>query len=113
MTFYDGSTVRVTATVTDFDGNEVTSENAETAVVTILDTSGNYIVNNADLTWDSDESYWYYDWQSAIAGSWTALCLFAGSLFKVFNYATIRVKPLKIEPTGIRTSLTNDPNDPS
>lgn len=105
MTAYDGATVRIKATATDYDGNAVTSSGVTSAVVSIYDQSGNYAVTNAALTWNATTSYWYYDWQNALPGTFTAVCTFTGTNFEAFDYDTFLVSPLKVNPTGKPTPI--------
>jgi len=112
MAIYDGETVRLKATVTDFNGASVDNTGVTGAKVSLYDPSGNYVFQNQDLTYNSVDGYWYFDWQEALPGTFTSLYVFEGSQFEVFEYGTIRVKHLKVEPSGLPTPITNDPNDP-
>lgn len=97
---YEGETIRIVATVTDFDGNVLTDTDVTSAQVNLYDGSGNYVFQNQDLTWDTTQTYWYYDWQNSLTGNWIAQCIFIGSVFEVYNYVNVKVRAPKITPTG-------------
>ena len=107
MALYDGETIRIKATVTDFDGNPVTPTEISSAVVSLYDDLNNYVFQNVALSWNSTLNYFYYDWQDALPGTFTSLCVFTGFGYEVFDYGSVRVKPLKFTPTGDPTTIVN------
>jgi hypothetical protein len=97
---YEGETVRITATVDDYDSNPVLPADVTSAVINLYDGAGNYVFLGEVLTYDDVEAYWYYDWQTSRAGGWIAQCVFTGAEYEVFEYVTVKVKAPKIVPTG-------------
>lgn len=106
MANYDGETVRIKVTVTDYDDTPVTGSDVSSAVIDLYDSAGNYVFRNQALTWLGSKAYWYFDWQAALPGTFTSVSTFTGANFEVFEYGTVRVKPLKVTPTGQPTPIT-------
>lgn len=114
MALYDGETARVKVTATDFNDKPVTDTDVVSATLLLLDTAGNYVplssgatpAGTVALTYDSNLAYWYYDWQNALPGTFTSIATFTGTDFEVFEYGTVRIKPLKVTPTGQPTPIT-------
>lgn len=102
---YDGETTRIKITVDDFDDQPVTNVQVISAIVNLYDSVGNFVFTNVALTWSSVNKYWYYDWPAALPGTFLAQGVFTGAGFEVFGYGTVRVKPLKIIPTGNPTPI--------
>jgi hypothetical protein len=103
---YEGETVRITATVTDFDGDPIVPAEVTSAVVNLYDGSGNYVFTDTPLTYqdvgpETPTAYWFYDWQDILVGSWIAQCVFTGAAYEVYEYVTVKVKAPKIAPTGL------------
>lgn len=111
MAIYDGETVRIKATLIDFNDQPVGPTQVTSAKVSLYDSSFNYAFQNVDLTWNSVDSYWYYDWPAALPGTWKSICTFEGPGFEAFEYGTVRVKPLKFVPTGQPTTITGQEDD--
>lgn len=102
---YAGETIRITATVSDFDGDPLVPDEVTSAVINLYDGLGNYVFEGNTLTYEpvgpeTTTAYWYYDWQDAALGSWVAQCVFTGVSYEVFEYVTVKVKAPKITPTG-------------
>jgi hypothetical protein len=63
MTTYAGEEFRITATVKDFDNTVLTEDNVNDVVAEIYDCDTG-LVASGDMTWDEEESLWYYLWDS-------------------------------------------------
>lgn len=109
MPNYAGSSVRITAVVKDYDGKPVTT--AQSATVTLLDSSGNWVFQNQPLTYnsagvnaDGTTGYWYYDWLTSTidVGSFQAKATFSGAGYEVYQYGRVNVSPPKVVETGIQ-----------
>ena len=108
MAAYDGVTVRIKVVVTDFDKVAVVPSEVTTAKVSLYDDQNDYVFLDENLTYSETHSYWYFDWQDALPGSFKAICSFTGPTYNTFEYATIRVKALKFVPNdSVPTSITN------
>jgi hypothetical protein len=97
---YAGETLRITATVADYDNKPILPGQVTSAQCNLYDSTGNYVFQNQDLTYSTTDSYWYFDWQNSLTGSWLAQCVFVGVNFEVYNYATVKVNAPKVIPTG-------------
>jgi hypothetical protein len=64
MTLYAGEEVKVTSTVSDFDGVALTDLNVQNVKVTIYDSTPAIIVNAATMSYDSTRLYFYYMWNT-------------------------------------------------
>lgn len=96
MTKFEGETIRVKVTATDFDGEAITGNAATPPVGTIeVYDSDLALVFDADLTWDAVLEYWYYDYQNAAAGSFKVKAKFVGATplaYETWEIARLAIK---------------------
>lgn len=104
---FDGNTARIKSTATDFDDQPLTNLNVISAIVNLYDNLGNYVFTNQAMTWNPTFSYWFFDWQDALPGTFTAEAVFSGSGYEVSDYGIVVVLPLRVIPTGNPTPIVN------
>lgn len=101
MSNYAGETVRIFSTAEDYDSNALTpsTHGLTTVLLDLYDGAGNYVFTSQVMTWDT-EGYWFYDWQSARAGTWTAKATYVGTSYVIFDYGIVSVRTPRVTPTG-------------
>lgn len=93
MTKFEGESIRLRVTATDYDGNAITGDVATPPVGTIeLYDTLDVLVLSGDLTWDATLNYWYYDIASAPAGSFQVKAMFTGTTYQTWEYAKLKIK---------------------
>lgn len=94
MASYEGETVRIKVTATDFDGVAITGDGTPpTATVTVYDSTGAVVFTEA-LTWETTKLYWYFDWPTIVgdAGSYKVRARFIGVSYDTWEYGRLSIK---------------------
>lgn len=96
MPLYTGETTRIQTSATDYNGEALTDENVDTALVNIYRKADNaLIVADAAMSYDPDEGVFYYDWQTGATpqdpGSYFAKVYLAGDDYETWEYVRFRL----------------------
>ena len=64
MTKYAGESLLVTTTADDYDSDALDSDDVDGITITILNEDGDVIVSTTAMTWDAENSWWQYMWDT-------------------------------------------------
>lgn len=76
MTKHAGETLLVTITAEDFDTDVLDNDDIDGVVVSILDDEGGVVVSSTAMTWNVENLWWQYVWDTpTTAGYYYAKCV--------------------------------------